>query len=178
MKMSLKLPVAAATWLVLAYAAIAEGAPAGEVKATIDDAPYAGVTLDVPSERTSTAGFRRVGPVTSLTIQAHDPDAKSILRNVLSLEISLMGDDASSSIMEASISWWPEGMRKAFYHSEGSESELNVALDALSLEDGAASVRGSFSALLCRKDSFFAETDMSNCLPVEGTFESALRKAD
>lgn len=152
--------------------------PVGAVEATIDGEPYAGETLDVPSEETSTAEFRSFGPVTSISIQAHDPEAESIMRNILSVEVSLMGSDASASIMEASLSWWPDGMSEPFYLSEDSGTAPEIVFDALSLEDGAAAVQGSFSAVVCRRDGMFADADTSDCLPVEGTFDTALRKAD
>ncbi|MFW8566112.1 hypothetical protein [Orrella sp. 11846] len=152
--------------------------PVGAVNATIDGTPYAGETLDVPSEGTSTAEFRSFGPTASLSIQAHDPEAESIMRNVLSIKISLMGSDASASIMDASVSWWPDGMSKPFYLSEDSGTAPEVVFDALSLEDGASTAQGSFSAIVCRKDSMFAEADTSDCRQVEGTFDTPLRKAD
>ena len=75
-----KAPILAALGLTLymvqpALTQIAKTA-VGAVDATIDGAPYAGETLDVPSEGTSTAEFRSFGPVTSLSIQAHDPQAE------------------------------------------------------------------------------------------------------
>jgi len=155
-----------------------ERSAVGEVNASIDGASYVGETLEVPSEGTSTAEFRSFGPVTSLTIQAHDPEAESVMSNVLSLEISLMGTDPSASIMETSASWWPDGMGEPFYHSEGSQTGVDITLDTLSLEDGEPTIAGSFSALLCRKESFFAEADKNDCLPVEASFDTILQKAD
>lgn len=55
--------------------------PVGAVDATIDGTPYSGEALDVPSEGTSTAEVRTFGPVTSISIQAHDPEAESIMHN-------------------------------------------------------------------------------------------------
>ncbi len=155
-----------------------ESTPIGVVNATINGAPYAGETLEVPSEGTATAEFRSFGPVTSLTVQALDPQAESMMHNVLSVEISLMGETASASIMEASVSYWPGGMSAPFYHSEDSGTGTEIVLDALSLSAGASAITGSFTAVVCRKDDFFAETDTSDCLPVEGSFDTALRKAD
>ena len=177
-----KAPILAALGLTLylvqpALAQIATTA-VGAVDATIDGAPYAGETLDVPSEGTSTAEFRSFGPVTSLSIQAHDPQAKSIMRNVLSIEVSLMGSDASASIMDASVSWWPEGMGEPFYLSEDSGTAPEVVFDALSLEDGAAAAQGRFVAVVCRRDGMFADVDTSDCRPVEGTFDTVLRKGE
>lgn len=165
--------------LCLAQPALAQIArtPVGAVNATINQDPYVGETLDVPSEGTSTAEFRSFGPVTSISIQAHDPEAESIMSNVLSIEVSLMGSDAAASMIEPSVSWWPEGMSSPFYLSEDSGTDPEVIFDALSLKDG-ASAQGSFSAVVCRRDGMFAEADTSDCLPVEGTFDTALRKAD
>lgn len=165
--------------LCLAQPALAQIAttPVGAVNATIDGEPYTGETLDVPSEGTSTAEIRSFGPVTSIQIQAHDPEADSLMRNVLTIEVSLMGSDASASIMETTISWWPEGMSPPYYLGEDSGTAPEVVFDRLSLEDG-GSAQGRFSAVLCRRDSLLAEADTSDCLPVEGTFDTALRKAD
>lgn len=165
--------------LCLAQPALAQTArtPVGAVNATIDGTPYAGETLDVPSEGTSTAEFQSFGPVTSISIQAHDPEAESIMHNVLTIEVSLMGSDPSASIMDASISWWPEGMSPPFYLSEDSGTAPQIVFDALSLEDEAAA-QGSFSAVVCRRESMFAEADTSDCLPVEGSFDTVLRKGD
>ncbi|SMH38015.1 hypothetical protein [Maritimibacter sp. HL-12] len=174
--------VLAMTWIALslAHPALAQPKtnPLGTVEATLDGTRYSGETLSVPSEGTATSEFAAFGPVTSVTIQAHDPQADSIMQNVLSIEFSLMGEDASASMMDASVSWWPEGMSQPFFHSEGSEAELTVALEALSLEDGAASAKGRFSARICRKDGFVAEADLSDCMPVEGVFETALHKSE
>ena len=166
--------------LCLAQPALAQIAktPVGTVDATIDGTPYLGETLDVPSEGTSTAEVRSFGPVTSISIQAHDLEAESIMRNVMTIEVSLMGSDASASIMEASVSWWPEGMSPPYYLSEDSETDSVIILDSLSLEDGAAAARGSFSAVVCRRDGIFADAETSDCRQVEGTFDTALRKAD
>lgn len=175
-------PVLAAFGLALCLAqpALAQivRTPVGAVNATIDGTPYSGETIDVPSEGTSTAEFRSFGPVTSISIQAHDPEAESIMRNVLSVEVSLTGSDASASIMDASVSWWPAGMSEPFYLSEDSGMAPDLVFDSLSLEDGAAAAQGSFSAVICRRDSMFADADTSDCRQVEGSFDTALRKAD
>ena len=75
----------------------------GEVKATIDGAPYRGATLDVPSEGTSTAEFRNLGPATTISLQAHDPDAQSVMSNVLSVDFTVAGNDASAPLSDAII---------------------------------------------------------------------------
>lgn len=152
-----------------------ETVPMGTMTATIGSEAYAGKTLDVPSEGTSTAEVRTIGPMMSVSIQAHDPEAASIMQGILAVDFMLMGTDGSSTPMTPSISCWPEGMNAPFFQSEeGGTAE--VALDDLSLNDP-ASAKGSFAATLCRKDSFFAETDMNDCRIVEGRFETVLREA-
>ncbi|WP_417584397.1 hypothetical protein [Pelagibacterium sp.] len=173
-------PILAAFGLTLCLAQPALGQIAktvvGSVEATIGDMAYAGETLDVPSEGTSTAEIRSFGPVTSISIQAHDPEADSLMRNVLTIEVSLMEGNASG--FEPSVAWWPEGMSPPFYLSEDSGRAPEIVFDALSLEDEAAAAQGSFSAVVCRRESMLTEADTSDCRQVEGTFDTALRKAD
>ncbi|NUH66364.1 hypothetical protein HTT03_13840 [Sulfitobacter sp. S0837] len=148
--------------------------PIGALAASIDGTSYRGETLSVPSEGSATASFQSFGPVTKVTIQAHDPEAESRMHNVLALEVSLMGDRASASQMDKTVSWWPEGMNAPFYISEGNEAEVQVIFDTLSFADGASAATGSFSALLCRKQAFFSEADRDDCKQVEGTFDTRL----
>lgn len=155
-----------------------ETVPVGTVTATIGGAAYEGETLDVPSEGTSTAEWRTFGPVSSLSIQAHDPGAESIMQGILTIEISLMGTTASAAMIDASVSWWPEGMNAPFYINEEIGKDLSISIDTLSLEKEGSLISGSFSAQLCRKDSFFADADTENCRPVEGQFDTALKKAE
>ncbi|MDK3075264.1 hypothetical protein QO034_19440 [Sedimentitalea sp. JM2-8] len=151
--------------------------PVGTINARIGDISYTSETLDVPSEGTSTAEFRALGPATTVSIQGHDPQAESIMSNVLSLDIMLMGSDASAAVTEATVSYFPKGMNEPFYSSDESGTQTQVVFEALSFDDGVPKAKGSFTALVCRKDDFFTEADQSDCLPVEGTFETALRKA-
>lgn len=149
----------------------------GEVNATIGGAPYRGMTLEMPSEGTSTAEFRNLGPASTISLQAHDPDAPSVMSNILSIEFSVAGDSASALLSGATISYFPDGMNEPFYSSENSVPAAEVALDALSLEDGDASVTGQFAANVCRKTDFFSEADANDCITVEGTFRTALRES-
>ncbi|GGO58502.1 hypothetical protein SAMN05444398_12139 [Roseovarius pacificus] len=152
-----------------------ETVPMGTMTATIGGEAYAGQTLDVPSEGTSTAEVRPIGPMMSVSIQAHDPEAASIMQGILTIEFMLMDAGGLPAPMTPSISWWPEGMNAPFFQSEeGGTAE--VALDDLSLNDP-ASAKGSFAATLCRKDSFFTEADTNDCRTVEGRFETTLREA-
>ncbi|MBY9068163.1 hypothetical protein K1X12_14725 [Hyphomonas sp. WL0036] len=145
----------------------------GTMKAQIGDQAYAGEFLEVPSEGTTTASFQAFGPVTNLALQAHDPRAESRMKNVLTLDLSLMGNDASASITAATVSYWPEGMGKAFYTSdEGGEAQ--VSLETLSLDTAGGQITGRFNSTVCRKENHFAEIDMSDCLTIDGSFETAL----
>ena len=151
-----------------------ESVAVGTMTATIDGDAYAGQTIDIPSQGTSTAEFRATGPVMSVSIQAHATGAESFMQDVMVVEFMLMGAGGAPNPMTPSVSWWPEGMNAPFFQSdEGGTAE--VTLDTLSLDDP-ASATGSFVATLCRKDGFFAEADTSDCRAVEGRFETALRE--
>ena len=162
----------------LSASARVQTSPIGTVKAVIDGKDYAGETLAVPSEDSATAHFRTFGPVTNLAIQAQDPEAERRMHNVLTLEISVMGEGAGAQITASSASYWPDGMSAPFYTSEEGAGAASITLEAFSLESGAARAAGSFEATLCAKESYFAEIDLEDCLPVEGVFDTALRKAD
>lgn len=150
----------------------------GEIRATIDGAAYRGQTLEMPSEGTSSAEFMAIGPMTQLTIQAHDPAADSIMDNVFSVDITLTGKDASAAVSGASISYFPEGMGAPFYMNEGNEAETRVVVESLSLDEGSAAVAGRFVAKLCRKADAFSEAAAGDCLDTEGTFETALLRRE
>ncbi|MEC9067109.1 MAG: hypothetical protein VX569_07485 [Pseudomonadota bacterium] len=163
-------------------AADSEGAAArqpgiGELKATIGDVAYRGETVDSAAHGSSTAEFRDLGAVKSVKIQAHDPAADGFMHNVLAVEFTLAGSDPSAPVTGTTISYWPGGTDGPFYHSEGSASAPQVVLDAVSFEQGAASASGRYSANLCRKADFFAEPNRNDCVAVEGTFDTALRKS-
>lgn len=147
----------------------------GTIAASIGATTYEGETLDVPSDGTATAEFRTFGPMRSVSIQGHDPNAESIMRNVLTLDLMVMGNDASATVSDATVAYFPEGMSAPFYHSEQSAPPAQIVLDTLSFEDGAARATGSFTALVCRKDDYFSEADENDCLPVEGRSDTALR---
>lgn len=149
----------------------------GTLAATIDGVAYRGEMLNVPSEGTSTAEFMAFGPMTTVSIQAHDPLADAILDNVFSIDITLTGNDASAGIADASVSYFPEGMSAPFFVNEDNEAETEVTLETLSFETGAASVTGRFKAKLCRKASMFSEADTADCIDTAGTFETALSES-
>ncbi|ABI75572.1 hypothetical protein HNE_2473 [Hyphomonas neptunium ATCC 15444] len=155
-----------------------QSAPIGTIEASIGGKAYAGETRKVASEGTSTAGFRTFGPVVNLVLQAHDPQSERMMHNVLALDISVMGSDASASVTAGSVSYWPEGVGKPFYTSDEGGGETQVTFDTLSLDDGNANVSGRFTTTICAKESYFEEINMADCLPVEGTFETALLKEE
>ncbi|MBC7202937.1 MAG: hypothetical protein H5U29_05335 [Pusillimonas sp.] len=51
-------------------------------------------------------------------------------------------------------------------------------MGAMINNDDTANMKGSFSGKLCMKKDFMSETDTSDCLPVEGTFDTALRSGN
>lgn len=160
-----------------AFAQIQKNA-VGTIEATIDGEAYRGETLEVPSEETSTAGFTAIGPMTSVTIQAHDPDSDNLMHNVLNIELTMSGDELVGNMIPPSLSYWPAGMNAPFFNSEESGTEPSVTIDDVSFADGEAFIRGSFSARPCKQESFFAEIDTDDCITVEGTFDTVLLKSE
>ncbi|MBN8245646.1 hypothetical protein JF546_21745 [Nitratireductor aquimarinus] len=150
--------------------------PIGTVEANIDGASYRGETLHVPSEGTATAEVRDFGPLRMVDIQAHDPDAASIMRGVLSVEFGLIsGADASAT--DASVSYFPEGMRN-FYVSDEEPAHASVTLESLLIDGAQGNARGTFSSLLCKREGMMSEIDTEDCITVEGTFDTVLHLAD
>ncbi|MDN2566765.1 hypothetical protein N1F89_11070 [Aquibium sp. A9E412] len=149
--------------------------PIGTVEATIDGASYRGETLHVPSEGTATAEVRDFGPIRMVDIQAHDPDADSLMRGVLSIEIGpVSGADASAA--EASVSYFPDGLRN-FYVSDEAPARASVTVETLTVEGERGSARGAFSAVLCKREDMMSELDADDCITVEGTFDTELHVA-
>lgn len=150
--------------------------PIGSVNATIDGRPYEGKTLEIPSAGTATVEFQSMGSTTLISLQAHDPQAKKAMHNVLSIEMTVTGEGPSAAIVPGAVAWWPNGMRGAFYINEGKEADTRIQISALSLHGG-GQVEGHFAATLCRKDSMFAAADPNECIPIEGSFETRLGEA-
>ena len=161
----------------LSYAKM-PGEPVGSVEAKIGDATYKGKTFDAPGQDASSTSFQAAGPLTTVTIQAHDSDAPSMMENVFGIQITLNEKKASAPVFDASLSYWPGGMKKPFYVTENSGVQTKITFDEMTFDGGTANMKGSFSGKLCKKKNFMSETDTSDCLPVEGTFDTALRSGN
>jgi hypothetical protein len=164
--------------VVLPSCAQVESNAIGALEARLGDQAYAGEFLEIPSEGTTTASFRSFGPVTNVSLQAHDPEAESRMRNVLTLEYSVMGSDATASVTSSTVTYWPNGMSGAFYTSDEGGGETNVSLESLSFESESPRAVGVFTSTVCAKESFMTEINMDDCLPVEGRFETAIKQAN
>ena len=143
----------------------------GQIAGDIAGDSFVWETLDVLSEGNATAEFSEFGPVTTITIQGHEQGGASRMRNVISLDLSLMGGD----IMDADISFFPNGMSGPFYVSEDAPRGPEISFEALDLDGDAGMAEGSFTALLCRKDSFMSPPDTDDCIEARGRFTTQLR---
>jgi hypothetical protein len=155
---------------VSAAPALAE-TPIGEISGEIGDEAFVWETLDVPSEGTATAAFSEFGPVTTVSIQGHEQGGESRMRNVVSLDFSLMGND----VMDIDVGFFPNGLSAPFYVSDDAPRGAEISFDTLDLDDDAARAEGSFTALLCRKDGMMSPPDTDNCIEARGTFVTQLR---
>lgn len=145
----------------------------GTLTANIDGEDYSSITLAPVGERTGSASFSSIGPMTNISIQGHDLDTGGMMDNVLTLSVSLMGTDQSAQIIEANISYWPKGMKAPFYNSEQSGTPVKLEWESLSLSDDARAT-GSFSGKICLQKDFFTEVDTSQCKAITGKFETNL----
>ena len=151
--------------------------PIGEISGEIGGEAFVWETLDVPSEGTATAEFSEFGPVTTVSIQGHERGGESRMRNVISLDVTLMGDGPSAEALDPTLSLFPEGMTGPFYTSGDGEVDVLIQFDELDLSER-GHARGSFSGQLCRQDGMFAELDLDDCRPIEGTFDTTLHLAE
>ncbi|MBA4501825.1 hypothetical protein [Marinobacterium marinum] len=164
------------TFSLCAQAGISEKDALGTLTATIGDMQYEGITLTAKGERSASASYMDFG-VTNMAIvklQSHDPDADSVMHNVVTLEMPLSHSGTLSSHFGADVSYWPEGMGKPFYVSDEKDtSAVKFEFESIELE-GNAHARGSFEAEVCRKDGMFAEADRSDCMIIKGYFDTGL----
>ena len=100
-----------------------------------------------------------------------------MMRNVLSLDITLMGEGPSAQTFDATLSLFPEGMSRPFFTSGDGGTEVDVRFEELDLSER-GHARGTFSGQLCRQDGMFSEPDLNDCRAVEGTFETQLHLAE
>ncbi|NMG40260.1 hypothetical protein GRZ55_13505 [Chelativorans sp. ZYF759] len=149
----------------------------GTIEATIGGQSGTWTTLHLASEDTATAEHSQVGPMTSISIQGHDPESGSMMRNVLSLDVTLMGEGPSAETFDSTLSLFPEGMSGPFFTSGDGQMEVSFQFDDLDLSER-GHARGRFSGQLCRQDGMFAEPDLDDCRAIEGTFDTQLHLAE
>jgi hypothetical protein len=145
----------------------------GQIEAEIGGEDYHGITLGKTSEHAASAELMTMGPMTMVSMQAHDLDTGGIMDNVVNLKVSLMGASANAQIIEAEVSYWPEGMGSPFYISTGANVPLSIEWDRLEVGEEPFAA-GSFSGELCLQADFYTPADTTNCKSITGTFSSAL----
>lgn len=144
----------------------------GSIQARVDGEAGDWETLRLPGEGTATATYFAIGTGGSISIQGHDPKASSMMRNVLSLQFTVMGEGASLQLLgDATLGLYPEGMSGDSWQASAAELEWDRL--ELGAEGGHAS--GRFSASLCRQEGPFSEPDTSDCRQVEGEFDTRLQ---
>ncbi len=169
-----RLPLAAASGvfavLIISAPALAE-TPIGEVSGKIGGEAFVWETLHLPSEGTATAEFSEFGPVTTVSIQGHEQGGESRMRNVISLNLSLMGSD----VMDADVSFFPNGMSGPFFVSTDAPRDAEFSFGTLDLDGDTGMAEGSFTALLCRQDGMMSPPDTDDCIEASGSFATQLR---
>lgn len=147
--------------------------PIGTITGTLDGEPREWRTVSVPSEGTTTANLQSFGPVTTVSIQGHDLDGGSIMRGVLSIDVGLMGPDASAMRVDESVGYYPDGMSGPFWVAGQEGGAVEIAFDTLALT-GEQAATGTVTADLCRKEGMFDPADTNDCIRLEARFETPL----
>lgn len=151
-------------------------APMGEVSGEVGGEAFVWETLDMPAEGTATGEFEAFGPVTSVSIQGHEKGGERRMHNVLTLDISVMGEGSDASLMDVDVGFYPNGMSGAFYISTDAPRPPEINFDMLDLSGAEGAAEGDFSALLCRQDSFMSPPDLNDCIEAQGQFSTRLRE--
>jgi hypothetical protein len=115
--------------------------------------------------------------MTSISIQGHDPDSGSMMRNVFSLDVTLMGSGPGAEAFDVALNLFPEGMSGPFFTSGDGQIDAQIDFDELDLSER-GHARGSFSGQICRQDGMFSEIDLDDCLAVQGSFDTELHLAE
>lgn len=118
----------------------------------------------------------------NLTISGHDPASPNILtEQVLALDIHLTSaQPPPGSPIPAEITYVVESsgsfIPAVFYTSGDGGAEASVTFDRLELAAEGGHASGSFSGTICRMEGarLMDGPDMSDCMPVEGRFDTAL----
>lgn len=118
----------------------------------------------------------------NLTISGHDPASPNILtEQVLALDVFLTSAEPPLGVpIPADISYFVESsggfIPAVFYFSGEDDAEASVTFDQLDLTPGGGHASGSFRASLCRMEGarLMDGADLSDCMPVEGRFDTAL----
>ncbi|WP_026987838.1 hypothetical protein [Fodinicurvata fenggangensis] len=152
-----------------------ETEPLGSIEATIAGEAGNWETLAVPADDAATATFRIGGQTTHIAIQGHDPQADSLLKNVLNLEATLAGSNADAEVLDAGVNLFPDGLDNPFYVSEAEAGAASITFDSLELGDSEGRAEGSFTATICRREGIMAEADSDDCRRVEGRFSTGLQ---
>lgn len=144
----------------------------GSMQARIDGEPGTWETLSLPAEGTATASYSRFGAGATIAIQGHDPGAESRMRNVLSLQVTVMGEGASAQLIgDVILGLYPDGMAGASWQA----SAADITWERLELGADGGHATGRFTASLCRQEGAFSEPDPDDCRAIEGEFDTALQ---
>ncbi|WP_022730025.1 hypothetical protein [Fodinicurvata sediminis] len=152
-----------------------ETEPMGRIQATIAGEEGHWETLAVPAEDAATATFRSSGATTHIAIQGHDPQADSLLKNVLNIEATVADNGTSAEVMDAGVNLFPDGLDNPFFVSDAEAGAANISFDSLELGEETGHAEGSFTATICRREGIMEEADPNSCRSVEGQFSTELQ---
>jgi hypothetical protein len=148
--------------------------PIGTIDGTLNGESRTWRTLGAGENNEATATIQRFGPVSTLSIQGHDPNSDAMMRGVLTINTGVMGSETATELMDTSVGYFPQGMGRAFYIADEEAGSIELLFDQADFqEDGV--VGGTVSAELCLKTGIFASADEEDCIHLKVRFETQLQ---
>lgn len=149
----------------------------GQVTATLggEERTWYAISVKRGEETASTASLKNSKRLSSLTIQAH-PEPRFTTSDVLSLDADWFGLAAAGKApTTVEILYLPQGMSNPFYTTDQVETRPVMTFDTLAIDGETGQTAGSFTARLCRVAKLYEAPDTSDCLDLEGRFDTQLR---
>ncbi|ETX26717.1 hypothetical protein [Roseivivax isoporae] len=136
----------------------------GEISLTLDGEDRVWQTLRSTDPSVSfNTGVTEYGPVKDISIQGYT-EGGSYTEDVLAISLAIM---SGGGMVDQTVMHVPEKMSQSWVNPD--DEEL-VTIEHIDDE----SIRGTVSGRLCFMDGFATPIETDNCVPVEGTFETAL----
>lgn len=140
-------------------------------------ADFGGETISLPTVRvtqgeevSTTAFLHLIGAFSSLSVTGLGDDNARI-----DISVTFFSDapDEETLPFSVEVSYAPTGTAEHWISDEADETN-NVTFTTLGFEGDSGHATGTFSATLCYAEGYEEDADMSNCRPIEGSFDTPI----